>query len=548
MTPAAHAGPATAERPHIVLVMADQLSAPFLPLYGHPVVRTPALEQLAREGVVFDAAYCNFPICAPSRASMLAGRMPHALQVWDNASELRAEVPTMAHYLSAAGYRTVLAGKMHFVGPDQLHGFEERLTTDNYPAEFLWVPDWSQGPGHKPTGVGMGHVVDAGASLRNMQIDYDEEVAHVAVQRIWDLARAEERGAAAPHFLTVSFTHPHPPFVAPQAHWERYEGVEIDPPRVGEIAYERLDPHSQWLHLAHGQDRHRITAEHVLRARRAYYAMASYVDEKIGQVLGALAQSGLASRSLVVFCADHGEMMGERGMWFKQTFYEPSVRVPLVVRWPGVTRPGRRAGPCSLVDLLPTFLDAAAGAAALERGEDPRGGLPGLRVEPVDALDGCSLLPVLQGADGHGQDVLSEYSSEGVCAPSRMLRRGRHKLVCTLGLPPLLFDLQADPLERQDLAANPAHAELLATLRARLQADWDAHAIDASIRASQRRRLFLRRLGLARGEFPQWSWEARPGDRTRFVRPSTAGGPVGPKPRMRFPFVPPTPPDKSPPG
>ena len=531
---------ATAERPHIVLVMADQLSAPFLSLYGHPVVRTPRLAALARESVVFDSAYCNFPICAPSRASMLAGRMPHALQVWDNASELRAEVPTMAHYLSAAGYRTVLAGKMHFVGPDQLHGFHERLTTDIYPAEFLWVPDWSQGPGHKPTGVGMGHVVDAGPSLRNMQIDYDEEVAHVAVQRIWDLARAEERGEAGAHFLTVSFTHPHPPFVAPQAHWERYEGVEIDPPRVPEIPYERLDPHSQWLYLAHGQDRHRITPAHVQRARRAYYAMASYVDEKIGLVLDALAQSGLASRSLVVFCADHGEMMGERGMWFKQTFYEPSVRVPLVVRWPGVAQPGRRSGACSLVDLLPTFLDAAAGAAG---GRDGEGAT---RVVPVDPLDGRSLLPVLQGAEGHGADVLSEYSSEGVCAPSRMLRRGPHKLVCTLVLPPLLFDLAHDPLELHDLAADPAHADLLAALLARVQADWDAPALDASIRASQRRRLFLRQLALARGEFPAWSWEARPGDRARFVRPSTAGGAVGPKPRLRYPFVSPTPPDRPP--
>jgi choline-sulfatase len=526
--------PASGSRPHIVLVMADQLAAPFLPIYGHPVVRTPTLSAFAQQGVVFDAAYCNFPICAPSRASMLAGRMPHALEVWDNASEFRAEVPTMAHYLAAAGYRTVLAGKMHFVGPDQLHGYHERLTTDIYPAEFLWVPDWSKGPGHKPTGVGMGHVVDAGPSLRNMQIDYDEEVAHVAVQRIWDLARADSRGEAAPHFLTVSFTHPHPPFVAPQEHWARYAGVEIDPPRVPEIPYAQLDPHSQWLYLAHGQDRHAITAAHVREARRAYYAMASYVDEKIGQILHALDASGLGARSLVVFCADHGEMMGERGMWFKQTFYEPSVRVPLVARWPGVAQPGRRAGPCSLVDLLPTFLDAAAA------------GEGGVRVEPVDALDGRSLLPVLQGEPGHGADVLSEYSSEGVCAPSRMLRRGSHKLVSTLGLPPMLFDLERDPLELHDLASEPAYDTLLQTLQQRLVADWDAPSLDTRIRASQRRRLFLRQLGVARGEFPAWSWEARPGDRARFVRPATAGGPVGPKPRMRFPFVPPTPPDKPP--
>src|SRR5918993_56387 len=234
--------------PNIVLLMADQLTPFALPFHGHPVVRTPAISRLAAEGVVFDAAYCNFPICAPSRASMLSGCMPHAIGVFDNATDFASEIPTMAHSLRAAGYRTILAGKMHFVGADQLHGYDERLTTDIYPADFLWVPDWSKGPQHRPTGVGMGHVVDAGPCVRNMQIDYDEEVAHLAVQKIYDLARAD----TSSFFLTVSFTHPHPPFVAPQAEWDAYEGAEIDEPAVAEIAFDDLDPHSQWLHIAHG--------------------------------------------------------------------------------------------------------------------------------------------------------------------------------------------------------------------------------------------------------------------------------------------------------
>ncbi len=141
--------------------------------------------------------------------------------------------------------------------------------------------------------------------------------------------------------------------------------------------------------------------------------------------------------------------------------------------------------------------------------------------------------------------MIAEYSSEGVMAPSRMLRRGDHKLVVTRGLPPLLFDLASDPLELRDLAGQATLAGLQAQLRARLLADWDPDATDARIRASQRRRLFLRELGLRHGAFPAWSHEARPGDKARFVRPSTAGGPVGPKPRARFPFVTPTPPDKA---
>jgi len=519
-----------ARRPNIVLLMADQLAAPALSFYGHPGVQTPALDQLARQGVVYENAYCNFPICAPSRYSMLTGRLPHAIGAFDNACELPSELPTMAHYLAAAGYRTILAGKMHFVGADQLHGFGERLTTDIYPSEFLWVPDWSRGPGFKPTGVGMGHVVDAGPCVRNMQIDYDEEVEHVAVQKIYDLAR---EGSADPFFLTVSFTHPHPPFVAPQEHWDRYRHEDIDLPSVSEIPYEQLDPHSQWLYLAHGQDRHSITPGHVRNARHAYYAMASYVDEKIGTVLQALDRSGLADDSVIVFCGDHGEMMGERGMWFKQTFYEWSARVPLVVSWPGRVAPGRRSAPCSLVDLLPTFMDVAADTAT-----------GGVRVGPLDGLDGHSLVPSLVGGiDEQRGDVVSEYSSEGVQAPSRMVRRGDLKYVYTLGLPPMLFNLASDPRELDDLAGRPEWADVQAQLHARLVSDWDPVQTDVRIRASQRRRLFLRQLALRDDSFPQWSYEARQGDRHRFVRPASATGAVGPKPRMRFPFVQPTPPD-----
>jgi choline-sulfatase len=512
--------------PNILLLMADQLAAPALPFYADSAVQVPALERLATQSVVFDAAYCNFPICAPSRYSMLSGRLAHAIGAWDNATEMASELPTMAHYLGALGYRTTLAGKMHFVGADQLHGFDERLTTDIYPAEFLWVPDWSKGPAFKPTGVGMGHVVDAGPCVRNMQIDYDEEVEHAAVQKIFDLARGPRE---QPFFLTVSFTHPHPPFVAPRAHWDRYDPARIDMPSVPEMAYDQLDPHSQWLYIAHGQDRHHITPERVRRARHAYYAMASYVDEKIGSVLDALDQAGLAQDTLVVFCGDHGEMLGERGMWFKQTFYEWSSRVPLMVRWPGRVAPGRRAAPCSLVDLLPTFLDAAA-----------TGG--GTRLEPADALDGASLLPSLQsGTEDFNRDVVSEYSSEGVCAPSRMLRRGDFKYVYTRGLPPMLFDLKNDAKELHDLARDSDHAAVAAQLHARILADWDPAQIHARVLASQRRRLFLRQLAIQSKAFPDWTYEARQGDRDRFVRPSSALGAVGAKPRMRFPFVQPTP-------
>jgi len=160
--------------------MADQLAPSALPFGGNPVTRAPAMSELAESGVVFDAAYTASPLCAPARASLLTGLLPSRTGVYDNAAEFRAEIPTFAHHLRSAGYRTVLAGKMHFCGPDQLHGFEERLTTDIYPADFGWTPDWEH-PEFRPSWYhDMSSVTEAGPCLRSNQLDFDEEVAFAA--------------------------------------------------------------------------------------------------------------------------------------------------------------------------------------------------------------------------------------------------------------------------------------------------------------------------------------------------------------------------------
>ena len=513
--------------PNILLLMVDQLAAPALPVYGHRQVLAPNLDSLARQSVVFDSAYCNFPICAPSRFSMLSGRLPHAIEAYDNASEWPASTPTMAHYLRHAGYRTVLCGKMHFIGPDQLHGFEERLTTDIYPADFAWTPDWTQGPAHRPTGVSMRPVVEAGPCIRSMQIDYDDEVEYRAVQRLHDLARAPEQ---QPFFMTVSFTHPHPPFVAPQRHWDMYRHDAIESPRVGEIAYEDLDEHSRWLYVAHAQDQYTVTAEHVRNARHAYFAMISYVDEKIGSVLRTLRETGLADDTVVVLAGDHGEMLGERGMWFKQCFFEWSVRVPLMVSMPRQSRPTRVSAHVSLLDLLPTFLELVAHRR---------------RVDPVDSLDGRSLMPLITGEDdGSDRTVISEYSSEGVCAASRMVRQGRHKYIFTRGLPPMLFDLQADPDELDNLAGRPEWATVEAALHQRLLQDWDPESVHQRILASQRRRLFLAEVAGQSGLYPNWAFQPFIDETRRFIRGSGSAGPTSVKARARFPYVEPVKPDR----
>jgi len=187
-------------KPNILLLMADQMAPAALPFYGGTTAVTPVMSRLASEGVVFSSAYCASPLCGPSRFSLLSGQLPSRIGAFDNACEFRADTPTFAHHLRLGGYRTITAGKMHFVGPDQLHGFEERLTTDIYPADFSWTPDWTR-PQERPTWYhSMTSVTTAGPCVRTNQIDFDEEVVFAARRKLFDIARASD---PRPFFLMV---------------------------------------------------------------------------------------------------------------------------------------------------------------------------------------------------------------------------------------------------------------------------------------------------------------------------------------------------------
>jgi choline-sulfatase len=480
--------------------MADQLAAGWLPAYGHSVVQAPAIGALAEQGVVFERAYCASPLCAPSRSALLTGLLPSRTGVYDNAAEMRASLPTITHDLRAAGYATVLSGKMHFVGPDQLHGFEERLTTDVYPAGLDWTPDWRVPLTERlPWYHTMESVLRPGRCAASMQMDYDDDVAYRAVRKLHDLARHRRDD---PFFMVVSFTHPHDPWELRPRYWDRYDRGAIDAPAVGLIPREQADPHSVRLRDMCAVDDAGLTAEQVLTARHAYYAAISYVDERIGEVLAALRDAGLDRDTIVVLTADHGEMLGERGLWYKMAFFDAAARVPLIVRAPGRFAPRRVREPVSLLDLAPT-LQALCGVGAGEAGAD---------------TDGVSLLAPLDGEGPRpGGDVVAEYLAEGVRSPAVMLRRGRHKYVWCEDDPEQLYDLDADPAELVNLAATPAHAELRADLRAEIGRRWDMRALERAVLTSQgQRRVVVPALNRGRPT----RWEYRPPDAPSFVRGS----------------------------
>ena len=467
-------------RKNILFIMADQMAAPLLPIYGPSPIKLPHLSRLAAQGVVFDAAYCNSPLCAPSRFTLVSGQLPSKIGAYDNPADLPADVPTYAHYLRRLGYRTALAGKMHFCGPDQLHGYEERLTSDIYPADYGWSVNWDE-PDARPSWYhNMASVLQAGPCVRTNQLDFDEEVVFKAQQYLFDHIRQD---GDQPFCLTVSMTHPHDPYTIPKPFWDLYCDEEIPLPETPPQA--SLDPHSQRLLKAYDLWDKPLPVDKIRDARRAYFGACSYIDHNIGRLLQTLEDTGLADDTVIVFSGDHGDMLGERGLWYKMHWFEMAARVPLMVYAPGQFDAARIGAAVSTADLLPTFVELAGGT-----------------LEDNLALDGRSLVPHLRGEGGH-DEVFGEYMAEGTISPLMMIRRGAYKFIYSEDDPCLLYDLHNDPREQQELSQSPGHQALFSAFLAQARAKWDIPLIHQQVLASQRRRRLVTQ-ALATGKLTSW--------------------------------------------
>ena len=482
-------------RPNFLIIMVDQLNGTLFPDGPAEWLHAPNLKRLAARSTRFRNSYTASPLCAPGRASFMSGQLPSVTGVYDNAAEFPSDLPTYAHHLRRAGYQTCLSGKMHFVGPDQMHGLEERLTTDIYPADFGWTPDYRK-PGERIDWWyhNMGSVTGAGVAEISNQMEYDDEVQYNAVRKLYDLARGHD---ARPWCLTVSFTHPHDPYVARKRFWDLYEDCEHLLPEQGVIPYEEQDNHSKRIFDANDWRSFDITEEDVKRSRRAYFANISYLDEKVGELLDVL--EATRQEATILFVSDHGDMLGARGLWFKMSFYEGSARVPMMISAPEM-EPGLVEAPVSNIDVCPTLCDLA--------------GVSMEEVMPWTA--GESLKHLGQGGE-RTSAVAMEYAAEASYAPLVSLRKGRYKLnLCSLD-PDQLFDLEADPQEMTNLAGDPAHAEAYEALKAEAAERWDLQRFDAEVRRSQARRWVVYE-ALRNGEYYPWDYQPLQKASERFMR------------------------------
>lgn len=487
-------------RPNILILMVDQLAGTLFPDGPAEFLHAPHLRALSARSARFRNNYTASPLCSPARASFMSGQLPSRTGVYDNAAEFASSVPTFAHHLRAAGYHTCLSGKMHFVGPDQLHGFEERLTTDIYPADFGWTPDYRK-PGERIDWWyhNLGSVTGAGVAEITNQMEYDDEVAFLAGQKLYDLSRQSGEENRRPWCLTVSFTHPHDPYVARRKYWDLYEDCPQLEPEVGYIAHDEQDPHSQRLYLASDYASFDIKPEQVRRARQGYLANISYIDDKVGELLDVLDRTRMADDTIILFCSDHGDMLGERGLWFKMSFFEGSARVPLMIASKAIA-PSRIDAPVSNLDICPTLCDLA-----------------GIDISAIMPwTDGQSLKPLMQGKE-RSEPVLMEYAAEGSYAPLVAIRDGKHKFVhCEID-PPQLFDLESDPLERENLAAAPENAGLVAAYMEKVRTRWDMAAFDAAVRQSQAQRWVVYP-ALRNGAYFPWDFQPLQKASERYMR------------------------------
>ena len=482
------------DKHNFLVIMADQLTPFMTGAYGNPQVRTPNLDRLRAGGVRFDAAYSPNPLCAPARASFMTGRYTYDLGCFDNCHAFSSEEPTYAHYLSLAGYDTVLSGKMHFVGPDQLHGLDRRLTTDCYPADYSWLPRFVDKEKHlmqDPKGNAACYVRERCQPLPwTEQINYDEETHFRAKEYLYNQV-APKRGEDEPFCLCVSYYHPHDPFTPPPKYYEMYADVKMDNPCPLEYGDHEKTVLDRWLGDGfHRTDKYDVTKpEGLMELRRCYAALVSYIDDKVGELLAALEYTGLSSSTVVIFTSDHGDMLGERGMVQKRCFYEWSARIPLLMKFPD----GRHAGrvvtkACSLLDIGATMIELAGA------------------VHPdAPGNDACSLTRYLDGGD-FSRDIFSESHGEGIMWPCFMVRRGDFKYTYIHQREEQLFNLADDPGERRNLCGLPAYAALEAELRAAILKRFSPESVLDYLEMSLKRRAIVREANSRR----DISWDYSP--------------------------------------
>jgi choline-sulfatase len=452
---------------NMLVLMSDEHNAKILGCHGNGHAITPNIDALAARGTLFSNAYCNSPICIPARATFATGQYINKIGYWDNADPYEGSVPSWHHRLRDAGHQAVSIGKLHFRGADDDNGFSESLLAMHVVEGLGDLMGLARED--LPVRGGAYKIARSAGPGESEYTAYDRDITSAAVRWLKDAAAMPQ---AKPWTLFVSWVCPHFPLTAPQAFYDLYDAQALPWPKLYGKDERPTHPYVRDYAGSCNYDDHFEDDENVRVAVASYYALCSFLDDNIGQVLAALDEAGLASDTNVMYTSDHGDNLGSRGLWGKSTMYEEAVAVPMILAGPDVPAGVVRAAPVSHVDCYPTFLECA--------GEPPS--------EAERDFPGHSLFDLARGKEPD-RTILSEYHAMGSTTGAFMIREGRYKYIYYVGYPAQLFDLEADPEELVDLGQDPGHAELRAACEAKLRAVCDPEEADARAKARQREQM-----------------------------------------------------------
>jgi len=460
------------KRPNVLLLMSDEHKRSCMGAYGDAIAKTPHLDRLAAGSVRFTDAYSTNPVCTPSRASIMTGLYSHNLEAQDNTLPYLPTHKTMAHHFNAAGYMTALIGKMHWVDA-QSHGFEYRIEfndwyqylgpkTQLYADELgqrnsgsglpeiddLWRESGDPWIGHRTLDHREGSVAVGRVSLLEEKDHFDNFVARESVRFLRNFGKSDK-----PFFLVTSFLKPHDPFMPAKrfADMFRAESMKL-PESWGKADKSKLPKEVQRAIEFNGPTPELRDPDEAKKRIALYYANLAQMDDCLGQVVRAVEEFGLDNDTIIAYTSDHGELLGELGLWQKFQFYEGSCGIPLMIRVPG-RKGGICKTPVSLVSLCSTLTELA-------------------HVPMITSNDGVSLAPYIRVPDNSHQygPVFAEYGLTSK-QPKYMVRDGDWKFTYWLHDIPELYNLRTDPEELHNVAADPRYTEHVTELKKKLF-DW----------------------------------------------------------------------------
>jgi choline-sulfatase len=447
---------------NLLFIMSDEHQTGAMGCAGHPIVRTPNLDRLAAEGTRFDAAYTASPICVPARAAFATGQRVHDTGYWCNAHPYDGRIKGWGHRLRETGHTVLSIGKLHYRDEADPTGFDTQVN-----------------PMHVVDGVGdiMGAVRDElPVRVRTKALSekigpgesgytkYDRQITAESIRWLNEEAPRHNK----PWVLFVSLVCPHFPLISPPEFYEMYAPDQMPAPR--DRPDDGMSRHPWIEALAGCQIYDRFFTEETRRiAIASYYGMCTFLDDNIGQILGALDGAGLSGSTRVIYTSDHGDNLGTRGLWGKSNMYQESAGIPMIARGPGVPEGKTVATPVTLLDAYPTILE----------------GVGEILNDAERTLPGKSLWDIANAGDDADRVGFSEYHAVAATSGAFLIRKGRFKYIHYVGFAPELFDLEADPLERNDLASDPAHGDVLADLSAELHRICDPVEVDRRAKADQ---------------------------------------------------------------